>query len=375
MRILELTDYTAGGCGVGMRVLKEAQLLANKGHEVTVFSTNHIKGSEAICPKQEKIAKVTIKRFPAKKLGGESYLHWNFSSEAVKFNPEVIIAHSYRHPHTTKALKVSKKLRCPIFLVTHAPFAREKSRTIMQNIIVKLYDQFIGKHTLNKFTKIITITQWEQVYLHNLGIKDNRIEYIPNGISEEFFIPIKKVNKNNINKIIYIGRISPIKNLEIVSYALAYPIEKGFMIKIKGPADKEYLKKLKSIVKENNLQDREIFVPESYNSIEQINELDRAGIFILPSKSEGMPQTLIEAMARGKIVIGSDNEGNKELIKNEKNGFLFKNGDAEDLVRVLNRINNLTQKEIDSLQQYARKTAEKFRWSEIIDKLEKIIGM
>ena len=48
-----------------------------------------------------------------------------------------------------------------------------------------------------------------------------------------------------------------------------------------------------------------------------------------------MPQTLVEAMARGKIVIGSDNEGNKELIKDSENGFLFKNGSAEDLANCL----------------------------------------
>jgi hypothetical protein len=52
MRILEITNYTAGGCGVGMRVLNESKILSEKGHEVMIFSTNNVKGSKEICAKR-----------------------------------------------------------------------------------------------------------------------------------------------------------------------------------------------------------------------------------------------------------------------------------------------------------------------------------
>ncbi|MEK6915189.1 MAG: glycosyltransferase family 4 protein [Nanoarchaeota archaeon] len=373
MKILEITNYTKGGCGVGMRVLKESQLLADRGHKVTIFSTNKVKGSEELCLFEESQGKLKIKRFPARKLGGESYMHWSFEKEAINFKPDIIIVHVYRHLHTTKALNVAKKIGCKVFLVTHAPFGRENSRSFIANVLVRFYDRFIGRKRLKEFDKIITITKWELPYLRKLGIGSRNIEYIPNGISDEFFKPIKKIDKNKVDEIIYTGRISPIKNLQIISHALAFLNENGFLVKIKGPADKEYLKKIKRIAKENRLEKREIFIPESYNSIEQINELDRAGIFILPSISEGMPQTLVEAMSRGRIVIGSDNDGNKELIKDGKNGFLFNNGDYKHLAKVLEKIKGLSQKEIGYLQKNSRKTAEQFRWIEIIKKLESLL--
>ena len=87
-----------------------------------------------------------------------------------------------------------------------------------------------------------------------------------------------------------------------------------------------------------------------------------------------MPQTLVEAMARGRIVIGSNNEGNKELIQDEKNGFIFKNGDEKDLANILDRIKRLNQKEIILLQKNARKTAENFMWNNIIQKIESLIA-
>jgi glycosyltransferase involved in cell wall biosynthesis len=50
-----------------------------------------------------------------------------------------------------------------------------------------LYDNTIGKSTINKFDKIIAITKWEYPYLKKLGLKENKISYIPNGIPEQFF--------------------------------------------------------------------------------------------------------------------------------------------------------------------------------------------
>ena len=370
-RILELTNYTKGGCGVGMRVLKEAQLLASRGHKVAIFSTNLEKGTDKICSGDENVNGVAIKRFPAKKLGGESYMNWNFTKEALDFKPEVIITHAYRHLHTTQALKIAKKLGCKVFLVTHAPFARESSRTILQNAVVSAYDLFIGKRKLKEFSKIIAITKWEQKYLHKLGVKKENIAYIPNGLSDEFFKPIN-FRRGPVKKIVYIGRISSIKSLETASMALVLAPEYTF--KIRGPADPEYLKKLQELIKKNNLGKREIIEPQSYISQEQIDILDQSDVYVLPSKSEGMPQTLIEAMARGKIVVSSNNPGSAELIVDGKNGFLFPISNSKALAQVLKRIQQLSIKERITIQKQARKTAEQFRWSDIIDNLELVLN-
>src|SRR3989344_8653234 len=110
MRILELTDYSAGGCGVFARAIAESKLLARNGHDVALFSSNLVKGSNEIAKPNETIDGIKIKRFSAlqpgrKPLsflpGGESYIFWNYlklKEEAIKLNPDVIICHSYRHP-------------------------------------------------------------------------------------------------------------------------------------------------------------------------------------------------------------------------------------------------------------------------------------
>ena len=203
MRILELTNFSAGGCGVWSRVREEALLIAKRGHEVRVFSSNGVKGENSLAPSNEKLGNVEITRFPYKKLGGESFMYWDFEKEALKFKPDLIMAHSYRHLHTTKALKITKKLNCKIFLVTHAPFQRSDSRSILQSMVVIFYDLFIGQRVLNKFTKVLPITKWEIPHLLSLGLREEKIMYLPNGIRKEFFSKTKIKEKRRRNKFKY----------------------------------------------------------------------------------------------------------------------------------------------------------------------------
>ncbi|MDP1728705.1 MAG: glycosyltransferase family 4 protein [archaeon] len=374
MKILELTNYSAGICGVWTRVREESIRLAKRGHEVRIFSSDFTKGSNKLAKKEDRINNVKIMRFPGKILGGEGFMKWNFEKKALNFEPEVIITHSYRLPHTLKALEVAKTLKergkkCRVFLVAHAPFERNSTRSFIAKIVVWIYDNFIGLKTLNKFDKIFAITHWEMPYLIKYGAKKNKIEYVPNGIPEEFF---SQKEEKEQNKILFLGRISPIKNLETMISALSLIKDKKIIFEIVGPAEENYLKELKRLAKEKNVEKRIIFSPAIYNLKEKIKKIDSANIFILPSKSEGMPQGLIEAMARGKIVIASDNLAAKDLITDKKIGYLFKIGDFKELAKKINFIleNKIKNK---AIKKEARKYVEQFSWKKIIEKIENLI--
>ena len=136
MKILEVCTFSAGGCGVWARVKRESSLLAKAGHKVQIFTTNKEKGTWRNVLLKDTYEQVPIQRFPAWKLGGESFMFWKFTKEAKAFHPDLIIVHSYRHTHTTQALKIAKELKCKVFLVTHAPFNRDDTRTFPQKIAV-----------------------------------------------------------------------------------------------------------------------------------------------------------------------------------------------------------------------------------------------
>jgi len=372
LKILELTNYSVGGCGVWQRVKQESQELSKKGYIVKVFSSDLEKGTDKRVCKEEIINTIKVIRFPAKKLGGESFMSWfdkRTQEKALEYAPDIIIAHSYRHPHTLQALKIAGKLRkqgkkCRVFLVTHAPFERSSTRTFFHSLIVLLYDFFIGRFTLKRFDKIITISRWEEDYLYRLGIGQDSISYVPNGIPESFF-NLKPLSMEE-NKILFLGRVSPIKNLETVIRAFPLLKDNSITFDITGPQEENYALKLTKLINSLNLNKRIFFSPPIFDLKEKIKKIDSCKLFILPSKSEGLPQSLIEAMAREKIVITSDNRAGKELLLDKKNGFLFKIGEEKELAEVINKIkyNNLY-----SIKKQAKKRVEMFRWKNVINNM------
>lgn len=373
MKILEVCPYSAGICGVWTRVFEESKRLSNLDFEMKIFSSNAVKGANKTAPAHEKIEGIEITRFPFKKLGGESFMSWNFEKEALDYSPDIIIAHNYRHLHTTKCLKIAKRLKekgkkCKVFLVTHAPFERRLTRTFLQNLIVKFYDLFIGRKTINKFDKILAITKWELPYLLKLGAKKEKIIYSPNGISEEFFK--QKKFKEDKNKILFLGRIAPIKNLEVLIKAMNLVKNKKILLEIAGPSEKNYFIKLKNLIQELKLNNRVKFSLPIYNLKEKIAKIDSCQIFVLPSKTEGMPQSLVEAMAREKIVIGSNSLAIRDLIKDGDNGFLFEFDAPKDLAEKINEA--LSQKNSE-IKKQARKSVEHFSWDKVIKKIVEVV--
>lgn len=373
MKILELCQFSAGVCGVFSRVFEESKRLKEKGYEIKIFSSNHVKSTNEIAPTTETKSGISIQRFPAKHLGGEGFLYWKCEKEALEYNPDVIIAHNYRQPYTTAALKIAKKIKqsgksCKVFLVTHAPFVEGNiTRSWAATRVVKFYDRFVGPRILNKFDKILVISHWEIPFLQKMHVDEKKIEYIPNGIPEEFFTQKKSVEEH---KILFLGRLSPKKKIETLVQAIPFIEDKKITVEIVGPMEEEYGQKIKKLVAELKLEERIIFSQPIFEISEKIKKLDSAKMYILPSRVEGMPQSLIEAMAREKIVIGSDSMAIRDIIIDGKTGFLFEFDNPQSLAKTIDKALALKTK---SIQYDAKKSVEQFSWSEVIEKINSAI--
>ena len=100
---------------------------------------------------------------------------------------------------------------------------------------------------------------------------------------------------------------------------------KNNKIKYLCVGDGSHLNNFKELVKKLNLNERVIFIGE-VDREETRSYYDIADAFILcnrtwNNKIEGLPNVVLEAMGRGKAIIGSKNTGTEELIINNKNGF------------------------------------------------------
>lgn len=92
--------------------------------------------------------------------------------------------------------------------------------------------------------------------------------------------------------------------------------------------------RLKGIAVEEGVEDQ-VFFHGSIPHDQVLDFLDKMDIYVQPSKQEGLPRSLIEAMSRGCLCLGSRTAGIPELLEEK---FVFEKGDAEMISKILGGI-------------------------------------
>lgn len=115
-----------------------------------------------------------------------------------------------------------------------------------------------------------------------------------------------------------------------------------------GPIESE----LKRYIEDRNIQN---IVFDGFKTGDELKALVRnARLLVIPSiLYENNPMSVIEGMALGKVVIGSNIGGIPELINNDK--LLFKHNDIDSMANIIREIFELSQEEIIKIGQNNRK--------------------
>ena len=90
-----------------------------------------------------------------------------------------------------------------------------------------------------------------------------------------------------------------------------------------------------------------------------------AHVFALPSKNEGMSNSLLEAMASGLAVIATDVGGTKELV-DEKNGVIVEKESVEDIYEALEKLYK-DKRMVLEMGEESRKRTEGMSWRKMAD--------
>ena len=118
----------------------------------------------------------------------------------------------------------------------------------------------------------------------------------------------------------YFGKVEKRKGLHLLIKALNNIKFNYIILNIYGEGDANYKKSLKLLKKKNN------YTLNFYKPVSDITKvLDNTDILILPSiQFESFGMVLIEAMRQKVPIICSNSGGMTEIVKNEKNGLIFK---------------------------------------------------
>lgn len=192
----------------------------------------------------------------------------------------------------------------------------------------------------------------------------NRPVYIPNGIQPIAIESKRKINKNDVKQLIWIGRMEKQKGLDVLLNALYFVNQhnkKWKLLLVGGGSQRAYLERLR----------------DKYGLTEQVNFIgilspasmsnwyEQANIFVLPSRSEGLSLVLLEALIRNLQVIATKVGDNEYLIQDGKNGVLIEPNDPIKLSLAIRKMlidHNLGKVRSPEYISYLKRT---FNWEKI----------
>jgi glycosyltransferase involved in cell wall biosynthesis len=229
----------------------------------------------------------------------------------------------------------------------------------VRNMIDRLYRQshgmlagiffgFLHKSALSRFDKLIVMSgDMKKFFLEN-SFDENKLVLIHNSLDEED-VELKKKDEinfpfnDNLPVIISTSSLTKVKNVSLLIKTSIELLDKGLKFNILIIGDGDQRGELINIVNASKYNNNFYFSGHLSNPIPY---LIRSDIFIMTSISEGVSRSLMEALYLGKMCIVSNIDGNRELIENGVNGYLFSN---KSELKHLIEINIATQKaSIDS---------------------------
>ena len=162
----------------------------------------------------------------------------------------------------------------------------------------------------------------------------HRVELIPNGVDTHRFAPgASTAAPDGERRILYVGRLSPEKNLTTLVTAVARLPKPRPRLVIVGAGPLEGSLRRQAEAEGASADFRGVVdqrrLPELYAS---------ADAFVLASFTEGHPKVLLEAMSSGVACIASDCAGNRSLVTDEVTGLLFDPRRADQLTACLHRV-------------------------------------
>ena len=286
---------------------------------------------------------------------------------------DVVHAQGQKYLYTSIAVKLSDLARVPAILTIHGTYGL-RYYGFIGRFIEETFNRTVLVQTLQSVSAVICCTKLEESYARQY-YGDIKGFNIPNGIDvarfrgglrdkekfrEEFRIPPEK------KIILFVGRLTPVKGVAelmeaTASVAKEFP-DAFFVIVGDGPLRKQ-------VERSVNPRMGRFFkwIPHS----EMFKMYTLSDVFVLPSKSEGQPLSLLEAMASQLYVLSTPVGGIPETL----DGYPFKRfmsrPTPEEIANTIGEALKNTS-EHEGIDKEALAYVERFDWANVTAETEKV---
>lgn len=292
------------------------------------------------------------------------YVKYVLVREYKKHHFDIIHAHM-AYPTGYIAVKLRKRIGVPVVITSHKgdviPESRYRRRYVTRKRMC---------WAIKNADAVTAVSSELKVIMDNLSEGKANTFVIPNGVDmppdSAGLVPETCAEIAGKPFILTLGRLHHYKGLDVLLEAIKILRKKKIEIPLLVIAgDGKEMGNLRRQTIKLELDDKVIFTGAVFG--DQKHWLLRNCVFFLqPSRAEGMPLTVLEAMAYGKAVIGTRISGIMELITNNENGILIEPGDSLSLSEAIKSL--CENPNMRYMQDKARAGILQMTWPVIADK-------
>ncbi len=188
-------------------------------------------------------------------------------------------------------------------------------------------------------TAIFTASKHNRKHLLSEGVREDRIRVIPNGVDTNAFVATDRAGRSESAPphLLTVARLTPVKGIDILLRAYAKLNEQGVSFRATIVGGGRERARLIALRNKFGLIDIVNFAGDQPRNAVHDAYRD-ADLFVLASRSEGFPVSVLEAMASGLPVVAPDITGLPEQIENGVQGRLFPAEDFSALADTLKEL-------------------------------------
>jgi L-malate glycosyltransferase len=237
------------------------------------------------------------------------------------------IVHTFDYPLNCFGVPVARLFRTPVVL---------SSQRANRRLNPRLYQRLLRATDRMVDAVVVNCDAVRRHLVEDEGVPDARIRLCMNGIDTGRFFPAPRSRPPELEGAsLVIGAVCvlrPEKDLGTLvrAFAEVSRMHAGLRLLIVGSGPEG--ERLAALGRDLEIAERIVFVEATPDVTRWLHATD---IFVLPSLSEALSNSLMEAMACGCTPVASDVGGNAELVIPGRTGLLFRPGDAAGLAQNL----------------------------------------
>jgi glycosyltransferase involved in cell wall biosynthesis len=284
----------------------------------------------------------------------------------IRLKPDLLYAHWFT-PQAVCARWVGALTGTPFVFTTHASDVEVWHKipligpfVVRSNVRKARAFTAVSRRSMKKLEVFFSASEWTAL--------KKRGEIIPMGVTLPHIS--SRQTPQNSRYILFVGRLAEKKGVRYLldAFTDVAPVYTDVRLVIAG--DGPLKASLQKYAKDQGISDKVTFA--GYVSGKDKEDLIRsARLYVVPSiitadgDAEGLPVSLMEGLAYGKVCIATNESGADDILTDEKDGFLIPQKDSKKLSEALKKGLSLSEASYKTISKSSQQTAEQFAWPEI----------